>query len=204
MLSLLLSLALQAEPIGWDCSAERTLEGLVYRSRQAIESGQRFPRNFRVNWMAGPFDVAHFVEWSETAGRLPDVPRTINFSVAVSGRTSRGTLRLILPDGTEQRLAPNPAIWTVSPASASASVGLFQSLDGDLNRRLWAARRFRAVVEDRRGRVLGALDMSFPEPALVTQVAADLTREVDEKLRDPANPGNACRPYGAEAYYDPV
>lgn len=200
MLSLLVSLGLQSEIIGWTCSAERTVDGRVYRSRRSIEGEHRYPGHFRISWPSGFRDAEPFVEWIE--GRPPDAPRTINFSVPLSRRASRAYLRIILPDGAERSVPNSPAIWHVS--TRPTGIGHFQSLEPDLNRQLWAAGSFRTVVEDRRGRVVGMRDISLPDPAEAVRLAAELDRQVDEKLRDPANPEMSCESYGSEAYVDPA
>lgn len=202
MLSLLLSLALQDDIIGWHCDAERVVDGRVYRLVQSIEEEHRFPRDFRVSWMSGPFSVERFVGWSDFDGMPPGPPRTISFRVPVSRRASRPLIRLLTPDGTGQLLS-DASGWTISSSSSTNHV-YFLSLDRGLNGRLWAARSFRVVAEDRRGRVLGSLDISLVDPAEAVRLAAELAREVDRKLDDPANSANRCSAYGQEAYSDPV
>jgi hypothetical protein len=203
VLSLLLSLTLQDPIVGWRCSAERTVSDHSYQLSQAVEGRHRFPRRFRIDWLSAPFRVARFVEWIDIEGMPPRAPRTINLSVPASRRNSRALLRIVSPDGTVRLLSNDPARWTIQMASSSSEL-LFQSLDPDLNRQLWAMRSFRVVAEDRRGRVLGALDIRFPDPAEAERLAAELHREVEGKLRDPADPANRCTSYGAEAYADPV
>ena len=201
MLSLLLSLALQDDIIGWRCTAEQTVADHVYRLEQSVEEDQRSPRDFRISWLSGPFVVARFIGWLDVDGMPPGPPRTINFRVSVSGRVSRPLLRLAAADGTGQLLSDMPSRWTIQTSPGEVH---FQSLDPALNRSLWIARSFTAIVEDRRGRVLGRLEIRFPDPAEVTAIAAALEPEVDAKLRDPANPANRCTSYGSEAYIDPV
>jgi hypothetical protein len=203
VLSLLLSLTLQDPIVGWRCSVDRTVSDHSYHLSQAVEGRHRFPRRFRIDWLSAPFRVARFVEWIDVNGTPPRAPRTINLSVPASRRDSRAVLRIVSSDGTGRLLSNDPARWTIQTASSTSGL-LFQSLDPDLNRQLWAMRNFRAVAEDRRGRVLGALDIRFPDPAEAERIAAELDREIDGKLRDPANPANRCNSYGAEAYTDPV
>jgi hypothetical protein len=202
MLSLLLFLALQDDIIGWHCSAERAVDGRVYRLVQSIEGEHRFPRDFRVDWMSEPFSVERSVGWTDFQGMPPGAPRSINFRVPVSRRASRPLLRILTPDGTAQLLS-DASRWSVSSSSTTNHV-YFLSMDRDLNGQLWAARTFRVVAEDRRGRVLGTLDIGLPDPVEATRLAAELAREVDRKLDDPANPANQCSAYGSEAYADPV
>ena len=203
MLSLLLSLALQDDIIGWRCAAERTITDHVYRLEQSVEEDQRFPRELRIAWLAGRFAIARSVSWLEVEGMPPGPPRSLVIRVRLGRRDSRPVLRLITPDGTEQVFRDNSwrLTMTVSPSPHELTV---LSLDPELNRSLWSAGRFRAVVEDRRRRVLGALEMRLPAPEEAVRVAAALGPEVEAKLRDPANPANQCSSYGSEAYVDPV
>ncbi len=202
MLSLLLSLALQDDILGWRCSAERAVDGHVYRLSQSIERGHRYPRNLEVRWMAGPIEVVRSLDWIDIEGWPPDAPRVITFLVPVTGQASRPVLRITFADGTGQLLTYQPPRWYLNPTRDHRVS--FSSMDRGLNRQLWAARSFRVAVEDRRGRLLGALDLSFPDPAEATRMAAELAPQIDAKLADPARPANQCSGYGEEAYVDPA
>ena len=151
VLPLLLSLTLQDPVVGWRCSVDRTVSDHSYHLSQAVEGRHRFPRNFRINWFSAPFRVARFVDWIDVSGMPPQAPRNVNFSVPVSRRTSGAVLRIVWPDGTGRLLSNDPARWTIGRSSTTNDL-LFQSLDPELNRQLWAARNFRVVAEDRRGR----------------------------------------------------
>ena len=105
-------------------------------------------------------------------------------------------------EGTGQLLANEPSRWNLYPTGGHRVS--FSSMDPGLNRQLWTARNFRAAVEDRRGRVLGTLDIRLPDPAEAVRLAAALAPEVDAKLTDPARPANQCAGYGEEAYVDPA
>ena len=203
ILSLLLSLALQDDILGWRCSAERTVTDHVYRLEQSVEQDQRSPREFRINWLAGPFDIARSVSWLEVEGMPPGPPRSIVLRVRLSRRVARPVLRLVTPDGTDRVYRDNTWRVTVMVSSPPNELTVL-SLDPELNRSLWSAGRFRAVVEDRRGHTLGALELRLPAPDEAVRVAAELDPEVEAKLRAPANPANSCSPYGSEAYVDPV
>ena len=209
MLSLLLSLAFQDQIIGWNCDAQREVDGRVYRLLQTVEGNERSPRVLTLSWMSGPFRVERSVEWSgfsPEGGLPPAAPRVLQFWVPASARRSRPALRIRWPDGTERLLSNDPgAGWTISMSTPPAPPRLlFSSLSRDLNQALWLARSVHAVAEDRRGRVLGTLDFSFPDPAEPAGIAAALVPEVDAKLGDPANPANRCSSYGPEVYEDPV
>jgi hypothetical protein len=203
MLSLLLSLALQDDIMGWRCAAERTVTDHVYRLEQSVEEDQRSPREFSINWLAGPFDIARSVRWLEVEGMPPGPPRSIVLRVRLSRRDARPVLRLVTPGGTDRVYPANTWRLTMTVSSPPSELTIL-SLDPDLNRSLWLAGRFRAAVEDRRGRALGALEVRLPAPDEAVRVAAELDPEVAAKLRDPANPANGCSPYGSEAYVDPV
>jgi hypothetical protein len=203
LLSLLLSLALQDDIIGWRCAAERTVTDHVYRLEQSVEEDQRSPREFRVNWLAGPFDIARWVSWLEVEGMPPGPPRSILLRVRLSRPVVRPVLRLVTPDGPERVYRDNTWRMTMMVSSPPNELTVL-SLDPDLNRWMWSARGFRVVVEDRRGHAVGALEVRLPAPDEAVRVAAELDPEVEAKLRDPANPANNCSPYGSEAYIDPA
>lgn len=141
-----------------------------------------------------------FVEWDYGDPPLSDAPRVINFQIPAARRTSRVVVRMVFPDGTEQSIAQGRGLSLLRSGDAWS----FQSLDPDLNRRIWAARNLRAVVEDRRHRALGEIEMDFPASSEVMRLGAELALEVDAKLTDPSRSSNRCDPYGEEAYIDPV
>jgi hypothetical protein len=201
MLPFLLSMVLIDEPLGWSCSAQRLIEDRRYILDRSVEGSQRsYFGRFRIDWLANQFSVERSVEWSYRDLPRLEAPRSITLSVPVARRTSRATLRIMLPDGTD---LPVPGI-SQGTLIRSANQWQFLSLDADFNRQLWAARNFRAVVEDRRGRVLGSREISFPNPGEVSRLSAELASEVEPKINDPANPAMQCSPYGEEAYVDPV
>jgi hypothetical protein len=202
VLPLLLSIALQDDIIGWRCRAERTIDDHVYQLSQAIEGGHRYPRGLRINWLSRPFEVVRYLDWTDIEGWPPTAPRVVGFDIAVAGRSSRLVLRISFADGTGQLLANEPSRWNLYPTGGHRVS--FSSMDPGLNRQLWTARNFRAAVEDRRGRVLGTLDIRLPDPAEAVRLAAALAPEVDAKLTDPARPANQCAGYGEEAYVDPA
>ena len=199
-LPLLLSFAFQDEPIGWRCGAEHAAGGRSYEVERAIEGEHRFPASIQVSWTSGS-NIERSVEWNYGLTAPPDAPRVIYFTIPMTRRKSRATLRVVFPDSTERLLDSR---MDISRPADSGRLWIFQSLDGDVNRALWSARNFRAVLEDRRGRLLGSAEISFPDPAEVAEIVALLNREVDEKLNDPADPANECSAYGAEAYIDPI
>lgn len=200
MLSLLVSFALQGDIIGWHCSAERSIEGRVYRWRQAIEGQQRSTRELSVS----PAQADEPADWIARASQLPDLSWSLSFSMPISRRTTRADLRILLPDGTERLLPNQLLIWSRSPRSSSPILGHLQGLPDELDRLLWAAGGARLVAQDRRGRVLGTLEVHLPDGAEAARIAGELERETDMKLRNPGDPANQCSPYGQEAYHDPV
>jgi hypothetical protein len=202
VLSLLLSIAVQDEIIGWRCSAERRIDDHVYQLSQSIEGGHRYPRRLRINWLSRPFEVVRYLDWIDIEGWPPEAPRIIGFQVPITGRASHPALRILFADGTGQLLSNQPARWYLNPTHEHAVS--FSSTDRGLNRQLWMARAFRVAVEDRRGRVLGTLDVHLPDPAEAVRLAAELSPEVDAKLTDPTRPANQCGGYGLEAYADPA
>lgn len=202
MLAAILALALstQDEPLGWSCSAERAVEDRAYRLDRAIERGHEFFARLRISWMSNPVRTERFVEWNYGDPPLSDAPRLISFRIPATRRTSRATVRMVFPDGTGQSIVPT---WETVLRRAGDSWS-FDSLNPDLNRRLWAARNVRAVLEDRRHRVLGEIEMHFPESNEVMRLGAELALEVENKLADPSRPENRCSSYGEEVYADPV
>src|SRR5205085_7919482 len=139
--------------------------------------------NLEVKWLAVRLEVVRDLDWIDIEGWPPEAPRVISFLVPVAGQTSRPVLRITFADGTGQLLTYQPSRWYLNPTREHTVS--FSTMDRGLNRQLWAARNFRAVVEDRRGRVLGALDISLPDPVEATRMAAELATEADAELADP-------------------
>jgi hypothetical protein len=202
LLPLLLSLAVEDEPLGWRCSAERTIGDRTYRWERSIEGEHRFPPSFEVNRMSDPFTAGQSLAWNYLGITPADAAPTISFNVPLSRRSTRAVLRIVLPDGSERVFARGqrwPVAWT-----SSRGFGRFHSVDTGLNRILWAAGGFRALVEDRRGLELGRLEVSFPDQAEVARTRDELAREVDAMLAAPSRSPGRCFPYGEEAYLDPT
>jgi hypothetical protein len=206
MLPILLWLAAQDEPIGWTCNVERKEGDLVYVAQQSVEGGRRFSRTLRAKWMRDSFTEDAFVEWDSMDDPPPGVPHIINFRVPLTKRTSRLILRITFPDASTDAIVQTGNTWRTSlylstDGAAKRPVALFQSLDRDNNRRLWAARHFRVVVEDRNGQVLGVKAIDLPDPAELMRLDNELGRALDAKLDDASK---QCSGYGPEAYVDPV
>lgn len=203
LLSLLASLPLQDDIIGWSCTARRAAGDRIYQVRQSVEGAHRFEPQVTISWRSGPSGDESSVRWlgARRPGQLPGILLT----VPLARRASNTVLRIVFADGTGQVIREDMAWWRVERRwRASTGVGTFESPDGPFNRRLWAARAFRLIAEDRRGRPLGALDVSLPDLAEADRIAAELGREVAARLDDPASPASRCSSYGQEAYLDPA
>jgi len=208
MLPILLWLAVQDEPIGWTCNVEKTEDGLVYVAEQSIEGGDRFPRKLRAKWMRGPFNEDAFVEWNSMNDPLPGTPGTINFRVPLSKRVTKLTLRVEFPGAHTEEIARTGRAWRISlnlstdfPSNSKRPVASFQNVDRDVNRKLWTARHFRAVVVDKHGQELGMRAVDLPDPAALMQLYGELGRALDAKLDDAPK---QCSGYGPEVYLDPA
>lgn len=204
MLPILLLFAVQDEPLGWTCSIERQVGDVTFYAQQSIEDRGRFPRTLKFRWMQDSWADNGFIEWSTLGSPVPGVPRTINFRVPLLKRQSNLTLRVTLSDGATEKIGRSAQASDMAlnlSSDLGRPVASFQSLDRDINRKLWAARHFLAIVEDKKGNVLGSRSIDMPSDALVTRFDSELGSALDTKLNDAQT---QCTPYGPEAYDPPI
>ena len=205
MLSMLLALALQGSSAGWYCTAEREVEDRTYYLERSIDGLHHIGLSLSVNWTSGPSQIRRRVEWGDRGrtGELPPAPPSwIEFSVPVSSPApasasgARPVLRIRWPDGTERRLSDNlgPRGWGITRSIFSSTPSVeFTSQNRDLNRALLAARTIHAVAEDRRGRVLGEVDLDFPDLDEPVRIIALLMPEAEAMLDRPLSAENRSR-----------